>query len=159
MWSEAPDIVVQRLLTAADQSQREKVDAEQLRKYLELLTPVIRARLGITRAGRWLSPEPSPVARNVAKRLGALIHEAARLRQDRRLLQLERALAFVAGGHTAGEEMLIDRVAGGPDGDMLSVLERMTPQTAWEGLEVRLTGLILFAEPDSLSSAKNGEYQ
>jgi hypothetical protein len=145
VWTEDPEVVAERLMAAAAQRRQEKVDAKQLRKYLELLAPVIRDRLGLTRARRWLSPDPTPAARNVAKRLGGLIHNAARLRQDGRLLQLERALAFVAGGHTAGEEMLIERLAEAPDREILAALARMPPQASWDGVEVRLTGLIVFS--------------
>jgi superfamily II DNA or RNA helicase len=144
IWSETPDVVVERLMVAAAQGRQQKVDTEQLRKYVELLTPVIRGRLGRTLACRWLSPEPSSAARAVSKRLGGLIHKAARLRQERRLLKLERVLAFVTGGHTAGEEMLIERLAEAPDRDMLAALGRAAPQTTWDGLEARLTGLIVF---------------
>lgn len=144
MWNEAPDMVTDRLMAAAGQQAREHVDPEQLRRYLELLAPVIRDRLGLTRSRRWLSPDPTPAARNVAKRLGDLIHQAARLRQEEKLLQLGRAMAFVAGGHTAGEEMLIARLAEGPDGEILAALGRVAPQTSWDGIEARLTGLIVF---------------
>jgi superfamily II DNA or RNA helicase len=144
VWIEAPEVVAERLMAAAARSRHEKVDAEQLRKYLELLAPVIRDRLGPVRARRWVSPDPTAAARNVAKRLGGLIHQAARLRQDARLLQLERALAFVAGAHTAGEEILIERLAEAPDSDILAELTRVKPQPSWEGIEARLTGLIVF---------------
>jgi hypothetical protein len=144
-WTETPDVVAARLAAAAAQSRPEQVDVVDLRKYLELLAPVIRNRLGRTRAHRWLSPDPSSAARKMAKRLGGLIHEAARLRQEDRLLQLERALAFVAGGHTAGEEMLIERLAEATDREVLGTLGRVRPQTDWDGIEVRLTGLIVFS--------------
>ncbi|HEX5963908.1 MAG TPA: hypothetical protein VFY42_09300, partial [Gemmatimonadales bacterium] len=98
-----------------------------------------------TRGRRWISPAPRPAARTVAARLSGLIHEAARLRQDGRLLHLERALAFAAGGHTAGEEMLIQRLVEVPDRELAAALGRMMPQAEWDSIEVRLTGLILFS--------------
>ncbi len=143
-WTEAPEILAERLKGAAAQVSPEKVGTEQLRKYVELLAPVIRDRLSLSRAGRWLSPGPTVAARQVAARLGVMIQRAARLRQDARLLQLERALTFVAGGHTAGEEMLIAQLAEAPDREILTALGRVTPQTSWDGIEVRLTGLIVF---------------
>ncbi|MEP7226784.1 MAG: hypothetical protein ABI785_05445, partial [Gemmatimonadales bacterium] len=61
---------------------------------------------------------------------------------------LERMLAFVAGGHTAGEEMLIERAVEAPARELTSRLSRvMTAQAGWGGIEVRLTGLIVFG-PD-----------
>ncbi len=144
VWTEAPEVIAERLTAAAAQIWQEKIDGEQLRKYLELLAPVIRDRLGPTRASRWLSPDPTPAARAVTKRLRNLIHQAARLRQDGQLLQLEGALTFVAGGHTAGEEMLIERLAEAPDGEILTALRRVRPHLSLEGIEARLTGLIVF---------------
>ena len=145
VWTEAPAVVAERLKAAAAQAQHERVDAETLRKYLELLAPVIRDRLGLTRAGRWLAPDPTSASRNLAKRLAGLIHQAAGLRQDGRLLQLERMLAFAAGGHTAGEEMLVERLAEAPDREIRAALSQVSPQTSWDGIEARLTGLVVFA--------------
>ncbi|MDQ3223038.1 MAG: DEAD/DEAH box helicase [Gemmatimonadota bacterium] len=143
-WTEESEVVGERLMAATGQRREEMADAHQLRKQLELLAPVIRDRLGLTRARRWISPDPSPATRNVAKRLGGLIQAAARRRQEGRLLQLEKALAFVAGGHSAGEEVLVERLADAPDGEILTALSRVIPQTCWDGIEVRLTGLIVF---------------
>ncbi|MEP7226173.1 MAG: DEAD/DEAH box helicase, partial [Gemmatimonadales bacterium] len=99
-WTEAPELITDRLNSAADQTQPQIVDPEQLHRYLMLLAPLIRARLSITSGRRWLSPDPTPAARQVASRLGQLIGEAVRLRHHGLLLDLERMLAFVAGGHT-----------------------------------------------------------
>jgi hypothetical protein len=60
------------------------------------------------------------------------------------LSQLERGLAFVAGGHTAGEEMMLDRLVDGTDRDLTARLSRVMPQPDWDGIEVRLTGLIVY---------------
>jgi hypothetical protein len=82
--------------------------------------------------------------RVVTARLSELIRSAARLRDDHRFAELERALAFVGGGHTAGEEMVLDRLSGESDGELTSALGRMVPQPQWDGVEVRLTGFIIF---------------
>lgn len=149
-WTETPDTVAGRLAAAVAQSHSENVDANQLRQYLEHLAPVIRDRLRLTRAGRWLSPDLSAASRTVAGRLGILIQRAARLRQDGHLLQLDRALTFVAGGHTAGEEMLIARLAEAPDREIERKFSQLRPSwNGWTGLEVRLTGLVLFVETPS----------
>jgi len=112
--------------------------------YLELLTPIIRNRIASTRGRRWLTPDPGYSARAVAEQLRLLIRDAAKLRQDTRLLELEAALAFVAGGHTAGEERLLDKLVGVPARDLLQALSSVVPQPPWTGVEVRLTGLIIF---------------
>ncbi len=144
VWTEDAGVVSERLTQAAAAKQQQMVIAADLRQYLELLTPLIRNRLSDTRGRRWLSPETTAAARATAVRLGGLIRQAARLRQEGRLLQLERALGFVAGGHTAGEEMLLEKLAEAPDKDLTAALGRTLPQAAWDGIEVRLTGMIVF---------------
>jgi hypothetical protein len=57
-------------------------------------------------------------------------------------------LGFVAGGHTAGEDMLIERLVEAPARELTSRLSRVTTgPSSWNGIEVRLTGLIVFG-PD-----------
>jgi superfamily II DNA or RNA helicase len=149
-WTEAPAVVVERLSSAALQTQRRTVDVDRLSEYLTLLAPLIHNRLSLTSGRRWLSPDPTPATRQVASRLRQLIGQAARLRHHGNLLELERMLGFVAGGHTSGEEMLIEQLAEAPAKELMSRLSRLaTTQTGWNGIEVRLTGLIVFApEPD-----------
>ena len=150
-WTEAPDTIADRLDRAAAERQGHMVDPGELQTYLTLLAPLIRARLSLTSARRWLSPDPTPAARQVAARLSQLIGESARLRHHGPLLRLERMLAFVAGGHTAGEEMLIEQLVEAPVGELTGRLSRVrTAQPSWNGIEVRLTGLIVFS-PDAPS--------
>jgi hypothetical protein len=152
-WTEAPEIAAERLASAAALDEQKAVDPEQLHRYLALLAPLIRARLSLTSGRHWLSPNPSPASRQLAARLGQLIGEAARLRHHGSLLQLEQMLGFVAGGHTAGEEMLIEALVEAPTPELTSGLTRAPgAQLTWKGIEVRLTGLIVFGpEPASLS--------
>jgi len=143
-WAEDAEILTQRLRSAAAQDRHEVVPADQLRMYLELLTPLIRDRLALTRGRRWVVPDPAPFLRAVAARLSELVRQAARLRQEGSLLQLEQALQFVAGGHTAGEEILLEKLAEADDLQLTNGLRQVLPQPDWDGIEVRLTGLIIF---------------
>ncbi|HKH83710.1 MAG TPA: C-terminal helicase domain-containing protein, partial [Gemmatimonadales bacterium] len=143
-WSEDSDLLTDRFRSAAAAGDESTVGTDELRMYLELLTPIIRNRIASTRGRRWLTPDPGCSARAVAERLRLLIRDAAKLRQDTRLLELEAALAFVAGGHTAGEERLLDKLVGVPARDLLQALSSVVPQPPWTGVEVRLTGLIIF---------------
>ena len=150
-WTEGAEVIADRLNSAAAQSQRQIVDPEQLNRYLTLLAPLIRARLSLTSGRRWLSPDPTPATRRVATRLRQLIGEAARLRHHGPLLQLEPLLGFVAGGHTAGEEMLIEQLVEAPAQELTSRLSGVTAaQPTWDGVEVRLTGLIVFGPDPTL---------
>lgn len=144
-WIETPETVAERLIGAA-QSRSLPVDSELLRQCLALLAQPIRDRLGLARGRHWVSPDPGPAARLAAGRLSHLIGDAARRRQAARLLRLERALGFVAGGHTAGEEMLIQRLAEDSDAKLEAELDRLaTAQPAGDGMEVKLTGMIVFS--------------
>ena len=142
-WTEDAELITERLRLAAACHMDEALPGES-QMYLELLAPVLRRRLALARSGRWISPHPTIQARTVALRLSDLIREAARLRDDDRLSQLEHALAFVSGGHTVGEEMLLERLSEVSDQELTSVLGGTLPQRDWDGVEVRLTGFIVF---------------
>jgi superfamily II DNA or RNA helicase len=149
VWQETPEIVAERLLTAAH-GKPSRVDGQRLRGCLEGLALPIRDRLALTRGRHWIAAEPAPSARQVAARLHGLIGAAARMREARRLLRLEGALAFVAGGHTAGEAMMIERLAGSADCALEARLGRLArAQSQGDEIEVRLTGLIVFGPDDS----------
>jgi hypothetical protein len=143
-WTEDAKLVTERLMAAGPQNRQEMVDSDELRTYVGLLTPLIRNRLALTRGRNWCMPHSAPCVVTLVGRLGALIRQAARLRQENRLMKLESALAFVAGGHTAGEEILLERLAEASDQDLMKRLSRVMPQTEWKGIDVRLTGLIVF---------------
>ncbi len=144
VWTEKAETVEELLLTAGEQHELREVGRDELRAYRELLTPVIRQRLALTRGGRWLGPHATPASRAAAVRLGELIRHAARERQEARLSDLERGLAFVAGGHTAGEELLLEQLVDAPAGQLADAIKRAIPHPAWSGIEARLTGLIVF---------------
>jgi hypothetical protein len=81
----------------------------------------------------------------VALRLHQGIREAARRRDLDALAGLERALAFVGRGHTAGESLELERLAGMPDGEFSrKVLRLPAPRGRWEAIEARLGGVLLF---------------
>jgi hypothetical protein len=143
-WTEAPEVVTERLAWAAS-SESLPTNPERIRQWLALLAQVIRERLAITGSRRWVSPDPIPAARKVTRRLNGLIREAARLRQADRLRRLQLALAFAGGGHTAGEAMRLDNISEWADRKLESELARfVTHPEIWDELEVRLTGLIVY---------------
>jgi hypothetical protein len=144
-WTEAPERIAGRLEVAAAQKETLAVERDRITHWLSLLASPIRERLALTRSHRWITPDPAPAACELAARLQHLIREAARRHQAPRLAQLERALAFVAGGHTAGEAMLVARLAkaSGPEvSGALGKLPKVHPTCG--GIEVRLNGMIVF---------------
>jgi hypothetical protein len=73
------------------------------------------------------------------------IRAAARRRDAAALEELERALAFLSGGHTAGEAMLVERLAGIGETELRQALRRLpAPSAQWPSIEARVGGLLLF---------------
>ena len=153
-WTEAPEVLAAWLTRATGEHGVAPIADETLRSWLSILAEPIRQRLGLTRSRRWIAPEPSPAARRLANRLQSLIREAARRHNPAQLRELERALGFVVGGHTAGEAMLVERLADCSEGELTAALARLPHGRVDEnGLEVRVTGLIVFGpEPSAYTS-------
>jgi len=144
-WSEDADLVGERVLVAAGGMNSRPVDPVTLRAALDALTIPIRRRLSLAAGRRWLVGEASASARRIAQRLTQAVAEAARRRDRRALARLERAMSFVAGGHTAGESLLLDRMAEASTADLLAWLDRVpAAETRSDPIEVRLTGLVVF---------------
>jgi hypothetical protein len=144
-WSEDESVVAERLRAAAACDNRAPPTAAVIRQALDRLVGPVRARLALAAARRWTAAEPDTAARRLALRLGELVRTAARRRDGRELTRLERALAFVAGGHTAGEAMLVRRLADA-DAPALAACLTGIPATSarWDAIDVRLTGLVVF---------------
>jgi superfamily II DNA or RNA helicase len=147
-WTEAPETVVPRIMASAAEHGIASVHDWDLKCWLARLAGPIRERLGSTRERRWIKADPTSVARQLAGRLQGMVRTAARNHHAVGLGQLEAALAFVTGGHTAGESALIEKLAKCTDREIWSALDRL-PKAApnLESLEVRLTGLIIFGPP------------
>jgi hypothetical protein len=83
------------------------------------------------------------------------VAEAARARDQITLGRLERAMGFVGGGHTAGEAMLVERMAQATRRELTEWLARVpVPTPRWDTLEVRLTGLVLFRSDGRLGDGR-----
>jgi hypothetical protein len=146
-WSEDESVVAERLRAAAACDNRAPPTPAVIRQALDRLVGPVRARLAIAAARRWTAAEPDTAARRLALRLGELVRAAARRRDGGALARLEQALAFVAGGHTAGEAMLVRRLADA-DAPALAASLAGIPATSarWDAIEVRLTGLVVFED-------------
>ncbi|HEX2250485.1 MAG TPA: C-terminal helicase domain-containing protein, partial [Gemmatimonadales bacterium] len=153
-WTEAPNTVAERLTAAAAQNRTIVADPVAVAEWIERLTVPIRKRLANVKRQRWMMLDQPPAARLVLGRLQQLIREAARKREAKRLGELEHAISVVAGGHTAGEAVLLERLAIADDWELsrqLSALPRTRP--TWQSLEVRLTGMVIFGPPHQPSKA------
>jgi hypothetical protein len=145
-WTEHPETLTHRLGTAAAEPCILPVSDDDLRQWLTHLALPIRERLALIRGRRWIKPDPSAAARLLAGRLQGMVRDAARRHHQARLEQLERALGFVAGGHTAGEAALVEILAKSTDREISLAIRGLPDGTVpWDELEVRLTGLIIFS--------------
>jgi hypothetical protein len=82
----------------------------------------------------------------VIGRLQALVRVAARRRDAGRLAQLQNAIRFAGGGHTAGERALLATLSQGSNRELEHALVTLPPPSpAWEAIQCRLTGLIVFS--------------
>jgi helicase-like protein len=144
-WTETPETIAARLIAAAQQTLILPVDSAHLNNWLALLARPIRDRLSSTQSRRWVTPDPTPAARRLATRLQSRVRDAARRHDPRRLAELEGALAFVAGGHTAGEAALVERLANVADSELNAAVGKLPKaRSARHDIEVRLTGLVVF---------------
>jgi hypothetical protein len=144
-WTEGEAIIAARLADAIAARSTDP-DPARLREALSLIAGPIRSRLTLARGSRWAAPAADGVAQRVSHRLHQCIREAARRRDLDALAGLERALAFVGRGHTAGEALELERLADKPDGEFTRMLFRL-PATRgrWDAIEVCLGGVLLFA--------------
>ena len=146
-WSEDESVVAERLRAAAACNHLAPPAPALVRQALDRLVAPVRARLALAAARRWTAGEPDAAARRLALRLGELVRAAARRRDGGELARLERALAFVAGGHTAGEAMLVRRLADADTPGLAASLAGIPVISArWDAIDVRLTGLVVFED-------------
>lgn len=146
-WSEDPGIVTQLVTEAASAIEWAAADGECRRRVLRALASPIRTHLALAGGRRWAGTEPDAAARRLAARLRQTAQDAARARDLRALERLERALAFVRGGHSAGESMLVHRLAESPAHELARMVPRLPSATPRpEAIEARLSGVVIFEE-------------
>jgi hypothetical protein len=116
-----------------------------VREILSALTPRFRSLLHEASIRRIAGTSPRPAALRLGRRVRALATRAARHRDATLLGLLDRALAFCAGGHTAGEALLVEVLVALDDEELITRLPGLpaaAPRPA--PLHPRLTGLIIF---------------
>jgi superfamily II DNA or RNA helicase len=144
-WADDEATISARLSAALVYAETTRPSPGRLQSALGLLAGPIRSRLIMCRGSRWLAWRLAPPAHAVVARLQREIRDAARRRDGAALEALERALAFLGGGHTAGEAMLVERLANLDDAEFRRLLLRLpAPSPRWSIIEPRLGGLLLF---------------
>jgi hypothetical protein len=134
------------MLTVAARSKEVSApDERRLRDAIRALARPVRVHLETAGGRRWTALQPEPAARLVATRLHQAIRDAAKRRDLAALQRLETALAFVAGGHTAGEAELVRRMEGLSGREIAGRIGRLpAPSSRPDTIEVRLSGLVIF---------------
>lgn len=154
-WSEEESVVAARLGTAITAPPVEARDPARLTAALALLAGPVRARLATARGSRWSPPAANAIAHRVSLRLHRAVRDAARLRDLAALAGLERALAFVGRGHTAGESLELERLAGLPDGAFEREVGRLPAAVSrWSTIEPRLGGVLIFVGTECHSAGR-----
>ena len=144
-WSEHEETIAQRLTAAAGCHAQCPPDQRRLHAALVQLAEPIRSRLAAAGECRWAMAGPELPGRAVAAVLQQAIRDAARRRDAAALEALDRALGFVAGGHTAGETMLLSRLAAASGAELVRWAARLpAPSPRWGAVEARLSGVLLF---------------
>jgi helicase-like protein/SNF2 domain-containing protein len=144
-WTDDEATIATRLGEALSCATPDRPSPAQLRHALGLLAGPIRSRLVMCRGSRWLAPPLTPPARAVVLRVQHEIRAAARRRDGEALQSLDRALAFLGGGHTAGEAMLVERLAAMGEPELRRALPHLpAPSPRWSIIEPRLGGVLLF---------------
>ena len=144
-WTEDETTVAARLGAALRHDEPSRPSPARLRSALGLLAGPIRSRLVMCRGSRWLAPRLAPAARATVVRVQHEIRAAIRRRDAAALEGLERALAFLGGGHTAGEATLVEQLAASSVPELRKALPGLpAPSPRWSVIEPRLEGLLLF---------------
>ena len=95
------------------------------------------------RRGRWAATQPTHGLRPLIYRLRNEAVRAARDRDGPSLRRLDDALRFLAGGHTAGEDALIERLSRS-ESSMIATADYPPADVPPHQTEIGLTGLIIF---------------
>jgi hypothetical protein len=147
-WSEEAAVVGERLSEAARADDAGPPTDCEMERAIARLVPIVRQRLRAAHGARWSAAPPEREVRALAARLQAWAGAAARRRDIAALRRLERALAFVGGGHTAGEARLVRRLAELDDVALDRALAMVPePDRAGELATATVVGVIVF-RPD-----------
>lgn len=144
-WVEDPEAVEGRLLEAMAAPHAAPPATAEVALMVAELGPRILGMVRDASRYRRVGVEPGPAARALGRKLRHLAAAAARDRARARLAQIERALAFTTGGHTAGEEALVLEISRLPIEELLHRLPSLPVATPPLGPAIpRLVGLIEF---------------
>jgi hypothetical protein len=131
---------------AALQPESPGVSRTERRAALDRLAVGVRELMRQHEAAAWWR-RGDPAARTLLQRLYAMVRPASRARDSTRLALVERAIRFAAGGHTAGERLLVQSLSGAAEDTLQRHLPGLPRPSSGTGLLcARLTGLIIIRD-------------
>jgi len=139
-----PSVITHKLLLAASCSRYPALPAET-HHAMGALAPIIQHRMRQLRRARWTGRRFTHHQQRIIHRLQTFAMRGARQRDPERLALIENALQFVRGGHTAGEQMLMETLARQSDQTLMRSLSTLPRGDSVIGaLEARVNGVIMF---------------
>lgn len=144
-WSDAPALITEKLCLAARANQAEPPTPDELAGALRLVRALARRHLQVAARDLWRDPPAAPETRTLLRRLRLLAQGAVRQRDTEALEHIDRALRFAGGGHTAGEQVLVQSLSRVSLAELRGSLPSLPdPTPPPEPMEPHLEGLILF---------------
>jgi hypothetical protein len=142
---DAPAPLTRLLAEVATHASRVPSEAER-RQALAALMPVVRGRLHLAASALWRAPRRTPEQRLLERRLRGLARRAVQRRDRAAMTRIDALHAWLAGGLTAGEAILIGRAVSLGNEPQLGLLDRLaTRRRRRETAVPRLTGVVRVA--------------
>lgn len=143
-WTDDPLVIARCLDAAADQAETLRIDRGRLRAVLGALSAQVRLALRTANGAGLAHPRRQPAVARVRRRLIALARRAARTRDAAKLTALERGIALLRRGQTAGEAQMAEAWGTLPEFELFRLLGKL-PSTPVRGVPeaVELIGLLL----------------
>ena len=120
------------------------VSSAEWDRWTDLALPHARRILRDALDRRWAASALTVAARTLLSRLRSEARAAARSRDIQALGMLERGIAFVTRGHTAGEEMLIEELIRADRTRLTIELSKLPADDDAGPPALRISGMILF---------------
>lgn len=143
-WTDDPAIIAGWLDAAGEESGSVAINRGHLRAALGALSAQVRLALRNANGAGLATSYPDPGVARARRRLITLARRAARSRDADRLAALERGIALLGRGRTAGECRVVEAWEALPQQDLFRLLERLPPNPARsipDGVE--LIGILL----------------
>ena len=147
-WSAETGVIIRLLESVAEGDAARTPPAAAIRRLLRSLAVQVRAALRTIQGARLTTESSSDPRRPAIRRLLALAREAAARRDQERLALVERGLALLRSGHTAGEARLVASWRQLPTDALLARLSTLPPADPRAQIaRVELIGILVVEAP------------